>query len=173
MVLSSLERLLTSSRTLLFSGTWCLQFVPFSGALRGESISWLLLCPSCTYFPAFSALPTQAYLYPVHSQPPKSCCHPCCYHRAFFFFLVDIVSFISFTFISVGSFRQSWDKGVCPSYHGDLKILTVFFFGKNNIKLFVLKKSVYSFRIFEQTVMSLVPLASKRLLGVSQVFHLS
>lgn len=171
MVLLSLKRLLTSFHTLLFSGTGCLQFLPFSGGLQGESTSWLLLSPSFTYFPAFSVLPTHGYLYPVHPSPPNLVVIPFAVIMPFSFFLVDIVSFISFTFISVGSFRQSWDKGVSPSYHGDLKSL--FFFGKNNIKLFLLKKSVYSFRIFEQTTMSLVPLVSKRLLGVSQVFHLS
>ena len=80
------------------------------------------------------------------------------------------MSFISFTFISVGVSGGSWDKGVCPFHHGDLKVLTLFFLSKDSRKL---DKSMYFFRIFEQTIMSLVPLASKRLLGVSQVFHLS
>lgn len=70
MVLSSLERHLSSSRTLSLVVLGASNPCPFL-ALQGESTSRLLLRPSCTYFPAFSALPTQAYLYLVHSPAPQ------------------------------------------------------------------------------------------------------
>lgn len=79
-------------------------------------ISPSFLCPAYSGLPLPSSLPApQILLSPLS-----------CHHRPFLF-LVDIVSFISFTFISVGSFRQSCNKGVCPSYHGDLEKFSLFF----------------------------------------------
>ena len=145
-------------------------------ALFWSSAGWIHLCrglllpPSFTYFPAFSALPTHGYLYPVHSPAPQILLSSLllssrlflfsCWHCVFYFPL---------------SFQWEVLDGVgikvCVHLIMETRKFLLFFFGKNNIKLFLLKKSVYSFRIFEQTTISLVPLASKRLLGVSQVFQ--
>lgn len=172
MVLSSLERCLSSSRTLLFSGTWCLQSLPFSGSAGWIHLliappSFLHLFPSLLCL-AYSGLPLPSSL----PSPPNLVVTPFAIITPFSFFLLTL----SLLFLLLSFQWEVLDRvgiKVCVHLIMETWKFSLFFFGKNNIKLFLLKKSVYSFRIFEQTLMSLVPLASKRLLGVSQVFHLS